>query len=294
MKVEVKKVDKLKRIIKIEVTDEEFLAKKAEVYTQLGKNLKVPGFRPGNAPVEILEKYHDKFLKEEFLKEAIPFFYNKSLEQENLNPAAMPKIYDVNLTDRKIEFFAEFEIRPQIVLSDEDYKKLVIKDKDVYVSESEVEKILTNIKERIKRVVNKELSDDMVAHWASYPNIDKLKEAIRAEIFVEKLRDRREKINLQIFEQLLKNIKFDLPKVEVEKMHQQLLEHQIYTLKLQNTPPTDIEKYKKDLEDKLKPVAEEQTRLLYILNAIAQRENIKVENDLNVVIDFILSEAIFK
>ncbi|MCM8831110.1 MAG: hypothetical protein NC918_02830 [Candidatus Omnitrophica bacterium] len=294
MNIEIKKVDKLKRVIKIEIADDEFLAKKNEIYTKVGKNLKVPGFRTGNVPVEILEKYYGKLLKEEFLKEAIPFFYNKSIEQENLNPAGLPKIYDINLTDKKLEFFAEFEVRPEIVLSDDDYKRLVIKDKEIQITEDEVEKILTNIKEQIKRFTNREAGDDTIAHWASYPNIERLKEAIKAEIFVEKLKERREKINLQIFEQLLKNIKFDLPKVEVEKIHQQLLERQMYTLTLQNIPQDDIEKYKKDLQEKLKPIAEEQTRLLYILNAIAQRENIKIENDLNVVVDFILSEAIFK
>lgn len=294
MKVEIKKVDKLKRIMRVEVSDEEFLAKKKEIYTKVGKNLKVPGFREGNAPLEILEKHHGKILKEEFMKEVIPFYYNKSLEQENLNPASLPKIYDIDLTDKRIEFFAEFEVRPEINLSDEQYKGIVIEDKEIEVSESEIEKILTNIKEQIKKFSDKDITDEMLARFSYYPNIDKLKEAIRAEIFIEKLRDRREKINSQIISHLLNNIKFELPKTEVERMHEQLLEREIYSLKMRNISDEDIEKYKKELEEKLKPIAENQVRLSYILNAIAQRENIKIEDDLTVVLNFILSYANFK
>lgn len=43
---EVKKIDKLKRTIKIEVSGEEFLKEKNQVYSKKAEGLKVPGFRP--------------------------------------------------------------------------------------------------------------------------------------------------------------------------------------------------------------------------------------------------------
>jgi len=67
MKVEVKKVDKLKRQIKVEVQGEDFLKAKKETYKELGKNIKVPGFRPGTVPLDVLERQHGEALKDEFL-----------------------------------------------------------------------------------------------------------------------------------------------------------------------------------------------------------------------------------
>ena len=75
MEVAVKKMDKLKRVININIGDEEFKEEKMKLYRSSGKKLNVPGFREGTAPVDILEKHHGAVLKDEFLKWAIPFYY---------------------------------------------------------------------------------------------------------------------------------------------------------------------------------------------------------------------------
>src|SRR4030043_1093606 len=97
MKVESKKLDKLKYRIQIEVRGEEFLKEKDEFYRSNSKNFKVPGFRPGSAPLEVLEKHHGKMLKEEFLKQALPLFYHKALEQQGIAAASLPTISDVEI-----------------------------------------------------------------------------------------------------------------------------------------------------------------------------------------------------
>ena len=59
-------------------------------------------------------------------------------------------------------------------------------------------------------------------------------------------------------------------------------------------PEEDIEKYKKDVHEKLKPVAEDNVRLFYILEAIARKEGISVENNsLDIVLGYILSQAVY-
>ena len=70
MRVEVKKIDKLKRTIKVEVVGEEFLKERNEVYSKKSKDLKVPGFRQGSAPLDVLERHHSTFFKEELIKES--------------------------------------------------------------------------------------------------------------------------------------------------------------------------------------------------------------------------------
>ena len=81
MKVDVKKIDKLKRKFTIQVESKDFVNEKKEVYQLHSKTLKVPGFRPGSAPVDILEKHHGPFLKEELLKKVLPIFYGEALKQ---------------------------------------------------------------------------------------------------------------------------------------------------------------------------------------------------------------------
>jgi len=294
MKVEVKKLDKLKRTIKVEVQGEEFLKEKNEVYSKKSKQLKVPGFRPGSAPLDILERHHSKFLKEELLKESLPTFYRKALEDQKILPAGMPHVYDIKLTSNVLSFSADFETKPEVVAKESSYKGIKVKSKNCEVKEIEVEKVLTNLKEGIKKVINKDLEDGELAKWASYPDIKSLKEAIKAQLFIEKSRERRGKVDNQVRAHLLKAFKVDLPKDEVTRHHQELVDREIYNLQRRGVPQEDIDKYKKDLGERLQSVAEEDLKIYYILEAIAKNEGIKVDNNIgDVVLGFVLSHAVY-
>ncbi|UCC94504.1 MAG: hypothetical protein JSW40_06745 [Candidatus Omnitrophota bacterium] len=292
MRVEVKKLDKLKRQIRVHVEAQEFGKERLTIYQELGKNLKVPGFRQGTAPVEVLEKYHSKLLQEEFLKRALSIYYRKALEEKGLIPAGLPRIYDVEIDKEKLSFSGEFEVRPAVDIQESDYKGIKINSKSVEVKEIEIEKILTNLKEEIKKVMNKDFSDEELARWAGYPNLKVCRQAIKGEIFVEKLHQRRQKIDNVIVQQLLKNIKVEVPKSDIEQAHRELVNREMYNLRRKGIAQNDIDKYKKDIEEKVKPIAQEHVKLSYIIDAIAQKENIKNESNLGTtVLGFILSHA---
>jgi FKBP-type peptidyl-prolyl cis-trans isomerase (trigger factor) len=292
MKVEIEKKDKLKRIIKVEINGESFMNDRNTAYLEIGKNLKVSGFRPGSAPLEILEKYHAKTLKEEFLRKTLPLYYEMAIKENHLSPATLPRIYDVEFDSKSISFFAEFEVKPEVEINESSYKGIIIKSSKVEVSEQEIEKILTHAKESVKKTINKDLSDEELSKWAGYPNTADFREAIKTQVYSEKLQERKRKIDSQITQHLLKKIKFDLPKEEIERCHKDLIEREIYNLRLRNIPEDDIEKYKKDIEDKLKPLAEDELRLSYILEAISRKEGVKAENNLGeIILAFLLSLA---
>ena len=292
MKVEVKKLDKLKRKLKIEVSGEEFLKEKKEFYKQSSKNLKVPGFRPGSAPLDLIEKHHGGVLREEFVKKSIPQFYRKALEEEKILPASMPQIYDLDLKDDSMIFFAEFETRPELEVNETAYKGIKIKEKLDSVKEIEIEKVITNLKEGIKKTLNKDLNDDDIAKWASYADAKALREAIKVQLNVEKIRERRQKVDNQIKQHLLKTIKVDLPQEEAKRHLSEVVNRQMHSLQHGGASKEDLEKYKKDLEEKLRPAAEDEVKLFYILEAIAKQEGVKIDNNLGeIILGLILSQA---
>lgn len=292
MKVDVKKVDKIKRSIKVEVSGEEFQKEKEQVYRECSKNLKVPGFRPGAVPTDVLEKHHPKILKEELVKKVVPQFYQKALENESIVPASLPRIYGIEVLADSFLFSADLEVRPQVDIAENVYKGIKIKDKKVKVEEIEIEKVLTNLKEGIKKVTEKDLDDEGIARWASYPEVSELREAIKAQIFMEKSRQRRQEVESEVKNHLLKSCNIDLPGEQVEQHKKELLNREMYNLKVRGVPEKDIEKYKKDLQDKIGPIAEEDVKLYYILEAIAKKEDIKNEKNLaDKVFGFIFSQA---
>ncbi|MBU2043948.1 MAG: hypothetical protein KJ619_01800 [Candidatus Omnitrophica bacterium] len=292
MKVEVKKIDKLKRKLKIQVNGEEFLQEKKETYQACSKSLKVPGFRPGTAPLDILEKHHQAFLKEELLKQILPKFYRQALEQEKLSAAGYPEISEVELTEQSLSFLASFESRPEVEIKETAYKGIKIKDKKIQVKPEEVEKVITNLKDGVKKVTEQDLDDQQLSRWASYPDAAAFREAINNQLFVEKLRERKQKIEQQIRSQLLKSVNFEIPKSELEHYHQHLLERETYNLRTQGISDEDLDKYKQDLSQKLMPLAESEIKLSYVLEAVRCKEGIKQQdNSAEVVFGFILSQA---
>lgn len=121
---------------------------KQGVLQQLSQDLKVPGFRPGKAPAQVVEKQLDPArLQTEFLDQAVSQFYGHAVQQEKLRPVAQP---NVSLTKfvpySTVEFTAEVEVVGAIQLGD--YKKVKLELPKPEVSAKEVSKVLENLAAR--------------------------------------------------------------------------------------------------------------------------------------------------
>ena len=56
MKLEMTELGPVKRALKIEVPEEAVKSEFQKVYAELKRQVRIPGFRPGKAPLEILQK----------------------------------------------------------------------------------------------------------------------------------------------------------------------------------------------------------------------------------------------
>ncbi len=293
MRTEIKKLNRLKRVLKVEVEEDVLLKDKKEIYKELSKELNVPGFRKGSAPLEVVEKHYKKFLEETFLKRIIPSYYSQALEKNELKAVGLPRIYDVDFREKGLSFYAEFEVKPHLELKDEDYKNIKVKVKKTEVEGIEIEKLITQLKDDVKKVTKKDYSDEELAKWAGYSSKEDLREAIRGEIFVNKLRIRRTDIEEIVTNELIKRINIDVPTVLLKQQEERLFNLHISDLRRRGVEERDIKKYEEDMRRKISNLAERQIKLYYIFEAIAERESLDVdENNLsNAVIGFVLSCA---
>ncbi len=296
MKVEVKKLDKIKRSMKVEVGEDTIVRDKDRIYRELARNFKVPGFRPGQAPVEVVEKHHRQAMEEEFIKKVLPSYYNQALEMNHIEVVSFPRFYDVEFKDNRLSFSVEFEVKPEIELKESAYKGIKIKAKMPVVEEIEVEKFITQLKSSVKKITQKDYEDGDLAHWAGYASLEDFKQAIRADIMVNKLEARRRDIENKVVEELLKRIDVNAPSAIVESQHNRLFQQEIYNLRMRGVPEEDIKKYEEDIKTKLRPIAERQVKIYYILEAIVNKEGLQAgkENIFDVVMGFILSNAEYR
>ncbi|MCK9432980.1 MAG: trigger factor family protein, partial [Candidatus Omnitrophica bacterium] len=148
MKTEVKKLDSTKCQLDVEVSGEIVKNKFEEIFAQVAKEAKVPGFRPGKAPRDLLEKHYGARVHEQVLKELVPDIYNQAVEAEKLDVIELPQIADVRLDRSSLSFKATVEVTPEIPLKE--YKNRRINYKLAAVSADEVKRHIDSVKESRK------------------------------------------------------------------------------------------------------------------------------------------------
>jgi trigger factor len=121
------------------------LAKQASL-KHLANKVKIQGFRPGNAPADLVEKNIDpNTLQQEVLNDALNALYAAALSKENIRPMAEPALSlkkFVPYTD--LEFTIDIDVLGPTKLGK--YKNLKIEKPAVDVTDKDVEEVLERLR----------------------------------------------------------------------------------------------------------------------------------------------------
>ncbi len=147
VKISVKDGKPCEKILKIEVGGEDIKREFEEFYKAIAPKAKIPGFRPGKAPREVLARHYQGEARENVLKNLISESYSKALQEKSIQPLGMPHIHDVDFKDEKLSYEAHVEIRPKIKLSK--VTGLSVKKEKVELQPAEVEESLKKLQESV-------------------------------------------------------------------------------------------------------------------------------------------------
>ena len=86
MKAEVANVSEVERRVTVELDAEQVTDSIDKAYKKLQKKARLPGFRPGKAPLSILEKHFKAQIEEEVTNELVQKSFPEVMEQQNLKP----------------------------------------------------------------------------------------------------------------------------------------------------------------------------------------------------------------
>jgi len=137
--------------VKLTITADQALLDetKQHVLRHLAQKAKLPGFRPGKAPLQLVEKNTEpSVLQAEFIDEVLNELYGKAVEQEKLRVVGQPKVglqKFVPYTD--LEVAVEVEAVGDVKLPD--YKKLKVIKPVVEVTDKDVVEVIENLRQRL-------------------------------------------------------------------------------------------------------------------------------------------------
>lgn len=150
MKVKIHHKSGCEKELKVEVPAEALGERVEEAYRRLVREVKLPGFRKGKVPLEMVKRKYRSQVRQEILEEVLPHFTREALEAEHLAPVSQPRIVDFQFDEGSpLKFVARVEIKPEFKLKK--YKGFKLKRESVEVSEEDVEKALQDLRERLSR-----------------------------------------------------------------------------------------------------------------------------------------------
>lgn len=286
METQIKKLDNGKKELTVNVSGEIVKNKFEEVFKKIGQEAKVPGFRAGHVPRDILEKNFSSNAHEQVLKELIPEIYNQAIEQEKIEVVALPEISDVKLDRANLSFRATVEVSPEIDLKS--YKGMKVSYKKIEVAVDDIKRNLDSLKESRKL----EAVDESVAKGLGYPSLAELERALEKQLYIQKENDQRQKIEHELIEAIIKDLNFHIPESLVERQTQDTLRQVKLDFAMKGVPREKIEGQEKELLKEIAPQARRQVKVYLVLAQIAKKEGIPVDDQMpSRVMELLLKEA---
>ncbi|MDP8259425.1 MAG: trigger factor [Candidatus Gygaella obscura] len=291
LKTEVIKTENDVTQFSVNLSGKRITDKKDEIYKQIAKEAKIPGFRPGKAPEELIKKQYSKVAEQETIKALVPDIYDEAVKKDSLEPIDMPNISDVNLTGESLSFNVKVEVKPKIEIKK--YKALNVNLEPIEVTQQDLEKAMDTVKQQ----KGKDLEvNDKFAKSCGYYSLADMHESLSKEIYLQKEHARVQQTRVQLIDQLKQNCSFTLPVKLVDRRFQELVENTKKEL-MTKYGFTEQQFSEKEAEftERLKKDAEDDVWIYLVFEEIAKNEKITIENNfIQRVFDFLLSNANWK
>ena len=136
-----------KRELELEIPAENVTKATEKVARDLARVARVPGFRPGKAPVTLIRRRFAEDIQGEVVQSLVPEYLEKALGEKNLTPVTRPEVDKVDFKEGEpLRFRAVFEVLPEFELGD--YKNLAVNIDAVETGDTQVEKTIEEMRER--------------------------------------------------------------------------------------------------------------------------------------------------
>ena len=147
MNTKIEDIDSCKKKIKFDIAYKDYQAKVQSSYLALARQVKVPGFRPGKAPMSMLEKRFGPNVKKEVMTQLVSERLAEVIEEKGFRSVSPPKILEVEAEEgTDISVSASVEIVPDFKIND--YSKVEIPIEITRVTDEDVNQAINYQRER--------------------------------------------------------------------------------------------------------------------------------------------------
>jgi trigger factor len=151
LKVEVETLSPIRRRLRVEVPQEQVVAELERAYSGLSRRARVPGFRPGRAPRQVLERQFGDHVRSEVFGKLIQNSLNEAVEREEIAVIGSPHIETEQAQPgQALRYSATVEVYPEIDVRG--YEGLEIERPVQAVTDDDVDRHLDELRESLAQL----------------------------------------------------------------------------------------------------------------------------------------------
>ena len=138
----------VRKSVEVEIPADRISSEAQRVTTEFSRHAKLPGFRPGKVPVNVVRTRFAKEIQEEVMSRLLPLSFREAIADKNVEPVGDPRLQQIDpyIEGAPVKYKAEFEVKPRIELRD--YHGIEIDDPKIEVSDSDVENMIERLRDQ--------------------------------------------------------------------------------------------------------------------------------------------------
>jgi trigger factor len=150
MQVTETNTDGLKREFKIVVPAGELEDQITHRLDQLGRSIRLPGFRPGKVPQKLLRQRYGSAIRGEVLESTVQGSSAEAMREQNLRPALPPKVEIVSAAEgADLEYTMSVELLPD--MPQPDFDALALERLTIEIPDDDVDRAVARIAEQYRK-----------------------------------------------------------------------------------------------------------------------------------------------
>jgi trigger factor len=148
VKTDVEELSPTRVRLSVEVPFDELKPSLDKTYREVGRQVRIKGFRPGHVPPPVIDRHVGReTMLNQAVSDAIPGLYAKAVADGDVHPLGEPEVKNTNLDDGKeLTFTVEVDVRPKFELPD--LSSLAVTVDDTLVTPDEVAERLAMLQDR--------------------------------------------------------------------------------------------------------------------------------------------------
>jgi trigger factor len=141
-------VSSVRKVAQIEVPSDDVRSEVGRVAAEFARQVKIPGFRPGKAPLEVVKRRFAREIDDEVVQRLLPRYFHEAVSEKKLETVGQPSVREMGtvLDGAPLRFTAEFEVKPSIELGE--WRAIPVTAPEVTVSDDEIEAMLDRVRQQ--------------------------------------------------------------------------------------------------------------------------------------------------